>query len=266
MAFYQKCQVKRVLVTKRVELTFSICNTKYSHNKQWSNKMANLNWEPTINLNRYFVPTRLDKSAEMAKARYKNYNLPILQYMYNGNNLTPLRCTMTDRLGWVDFACLVTEKAKQRFDIDFNHIRQEQKGRCIAGNSKDKGACDPSAIFRSKHLDKNPLLLLEFMTIMPVSQEYHKYITQDSALAHLTLLNFNKKYWPWVLQSAKNFNEFCKHYNIKGITHIWFINHLSDITNPAIQDRIEFKTITNKDNTISHKAVLKDLTSDVIPV
>lgn len=40
MAFYQKCQVKRVLFTKRVELTFSICNTKYSHNKQWSNKMA----------------------------------------------------------------------------------------------------------------------------------------------------------------------------------------------------------------------------------
>lgn len=216
--------------------------------------MATINehWKPSLPLQRHFTPTRFDKSAEMSKARYKNYNLPILQYMYNGDKLTPLRCTITDRLGWVDFSCLVTTKPKQRFDIDFNHIRQEQQGACIAGNSKDKGAYDPSAIFRSKYLDKNPQLLIEFMSIMPVSQEMHKYITQDSALDHLTLKNFKKKYWPWVLQSRKNFKEFCEHYNIKGLKYKWFVDHLSEIEHAPLYERVRFEAKTKKDKVVYH--------------
>ena len=112
-----------------------------------------------------------------------------------------------------------------------------------AGTSKDKGMYDPSHIFRSKRLNENPILLLEFMTIMPVSQEIHKYITQDSALNHITLANFDSKYWPWILQSKSNFDQFTNSFGLTEIDYNWFIDHLSDINQPTISSRVTVKPI-----------------------
>ena len=201
------------------------------------------NWKPALPLTRYFEPTRTDKSGERAKAKYKNHNLPILQYMYHGDVLTPLHCVVSGAPGWIDFPCIITKNKKQRFNVDFNHIRQEQLGANQAGTSKDKGMYDPSHIFRSKRLNENPMLLLEFMTIMPVSQEVHKYITQDSALDHITLVNFDSKYWPWILQSRSNFDQFTNSFGLTDIDYNWFIDHLSDINQPTIASRVTVKPI-----------------------
>jgi hypothetical protein len=197
-------------------------------------------WQPTLTLERHFTPTRDDKYGELRKAQIKNHNLPILQYMYNGNELEPLKCMISGRLGWVDFPCLVTGKHKQRFDIDFNHIRQEQLGDRVAGYSKDKGYYGPSDVFRSKRIDENAKLFYEFLSIMPISQEYHSYITQDSALGHMTLRNFNKKYWPWALQSEKNYQACLRKYGIKSnITYAWLIDHLSNIEHAPLHERLK---------------------------
>jgi hypothetical protein len=73
---------------------------------------------------------------------------------------------------------------------------------------------DPSAIFRSTDLSKpdRRMQLLEFMCCMPVSMEYHKYITQDSSLHHVSLADFPAAAWPWGLRSQENFNSFQQHY------------------------------------------------------
>ncbi len=199
------------------------------------------NWTPDPLLKRHFTPTNESLYGECTKAKFKNINLPALQYIYNGNMYEPLKCLLSDSPGWVDFPCLVNGVAKQRFNIDFNHIRQEQGGSRIAGKSKDKLKYDPSQLFRYYDVTKKAPVLLEFMCIMPISQEYHRYITQDSAIGHITLPNFQQKHWPWFLKSEANFNNCMNTFKISGITYTWFVDHLSDINNPSIHNRLTVK-------------------------
>ena len=200
------------------------------------------NWQSEILLERQFTPTRFDKIGELSKAWYKNRNLPILQFMYHGNELEPLKCVITGNPGFVDFPCLVSENDKQRFDIDFNHIRQEENKEKVgvAGKSKDKFKVDPSSIFRAKRLDSSPIDLLEFVTIMPVCKQFHSYITQDSAIGDITLQNYKKEHWTWVLQSKENYNDFFNRYRIdvSQLPYEWMIDHLSSIDHDPIRDRI----------------------------
>jgi hypothetical protein len=194
-------------------------------------------WQPIIPLSRYFTPTNESLSGERRKAKNKNLNLTILQYMYNGNAIDPLRCLLSGAVGWVDYPCVVSNTPKQRFNIDFNHIRQQSTDNRIAGSSKDKGDYDPSSIFRNTALIRSELDLIEFMCIIPVSQEYHRYITQDSAMGDITLTNFPVNCWPWFLKSKSNFSEFTHRFQV-GIHYEWFIDHLSDIRHPGIRNRI----------------------------
>lgn len=202
-------------------------------------------WTPKIELDYYFTPT-IFEAQEIRKARIKNHNLPILQKMWNGNESEPLKCLISGAVGWKEVPCFATGKSKLRFTIDMNHIRQRlnmtRKG--IPGNSADKDKTDPSTIFRYKYLDaaENLKHLIEFMTIMPVSREIHRYITQDSAIGHLTLKNFDKKYWPWVLKTKRNFDSFCAEYNIP-LEYKWFIDHLSNIDYENITNRVQLSNI-----------------------
>lgn len=194
-------------------------------------------WHPPIELKWYFTPTTMQYS-EIRKARIKNYNLPILQYMYNGDWTKPLRCMLSGEIGWKMIPCRHTKKPKQRFNLDFNHIRQEQSGNKSCGTSKDKGKYSPSGLLRGFYLDNNVSYLLEFMTMMPLTPEHHGHISQDSASGHLSLLNFSKSEWPWVLQKKRNFNRFCDLFEIK-FDYSWFIDHLSDIRYPSIHVRMQ---------------------------
>ena len=192
-----------------------------------------------------FKPTK-QSGHEANRARNKNINLPILQMMYNGNDNAPLVCKISGQLGWVEFPCLVTSNIKTRFNIDFNHIRQKSSGNGRAGHSLDKTQNSPSNLFRSGNLLKNPSRLIEFMTMMPVSQEVHAYISQDSAIGDITLSNFDRKHWPWILTASSHYEQFINTYKIDvPITYNWLIDHLSSITHPSIHSRMQHElTIT----------------------
>jgi len=191
-------------------------------------------------VNYQFVSTKPGAYQEDRKAEIKNYNLPILQYMYMGNCDTPLECLITKTPGFIAVNDFVTGRQKTRFRLDFNHIRQRASENRHAGHSVDKGSRVPSGIFRETRFDNDLRYLFEFMTIMPISTEYHSYISQDSAKGNITLTNFKKEYWPWVLQSKKNYNDFCGDYNLNGVKYEEFIDHLSHIHYPSINDRLRY--------------------------
>ena len=186
-------------------------------------------WSPPTNLKYYFTPTRLDRPDEIRKAVIKNYNLPILQYWFHGNKKTTLKCLITKTLGFIKFPDIVTGQQKQRFLLDFNHIRQKQSGNNVAGTSIDKGKYPPSDIIRGFRLDQKTNELIEMMTTMPIHCMYHSFISQDSQKANITLNNFKKSWWPWGLKNKKNFDKFCKEYNISNISYHKFIKALSNI-------------------------------------
>lgn len=186
-----------------------------------------------------FKPTNISYN-ETARAHNKNINLPILQMMYNGDEHAPLVCKLSGQAGWVEFPCIVTRNVKTRFNIDFNHIRQQSNGNGRAGNSLDKQAVSPSDLFRGACLLNKPMQLFEFMTMMPVCQEYHDYISQDSAIGDITLTNFDRQHWPWILAEGSNYEQFIKKYNINtAITYDWLIDHLSNIRHSGLHTRIQ---------------------------
>ena len=200
-------------------------------------------WQPlTKGLPFHFTPTNLELSAECGKARYKNMNLPVLQELFHGDPLHPLSCTITGEIGFSDWPDLLTNQSKQRFEIDFNHIRQRASYGRQSGTSVDKLGRDPSAIFREKSLEQfhSRPDLIEFMCIMPVSKRAHRWISQDSAMGDITLKHFDQQYWPWHLQCKRNFNYIVKKYNL-GLDYSWFIDHLSNIEYPAINNRVKYK-------------------------
>lgn len=184
----------------------------------------------------FFTPT-VDKPGEIRKAKIKNLNLPVLQLWFNGDATKPLKCLISRKPAFSIFPDLVTGQKKQRFDCDFNHIRQFQDGRCFSGVSKDKGSIGPADIFRvyDLSLSKNKAFLVEFMTTMTVSTEIHSYISQDSAKGHITLANMKKQWWPWGLKNKKNFDSFCKKFDLK-IDYDIFVERLSDINWPDVVD------------------------------
>jgi len=201
-----------------------------------------LPWQPlTEGLKFHFTPTNLELSRECGKARYKNMNLPVLQELYHGDPLHPLTCTITGEIGFSDWPDLLTNQSKQRFEIDFNHIRQRANYGRQGGISVDKWDTDPSAIFREKSLEDSRPDLIEFMCVMPVCKRAHRWITQDSAKGDITLQHFKQQYWPWHLQSKRNFNSIVKKYDL-GLDYEWFIDHLSTIDHPAINDRVKYNS------------------------
>lgn len=197
--------------------------------------MAKKSYLPVQNITYYFHPT-CDKPKEVAKARIKNWNLPFLQWIYNGNELSPLRCLITGDVGFKQIHCFVNQTPKLRFNIDFNHIRQRQSETRAGGISVDKGILSPSEIFRRYPFDKYSHYLTEFMCIMPVSQETHNYISQDSQIGNITLLNFEKNTWPWFLQDISNFNQVCTKFGL-NYKYDKFLDHLSDINHKGIHLR-----------------------------
>ena len=192
-----------------------------------------------------FESTKPGAYAEDRKAKIKNHNLPILQYMYMGSRHTPLACLVSKTPAFVTTPHFGNPgQTKLRFRIDFNHIRQWCSASRQSGTSLDKGTRIPSGIFRDARFDSDLVhhteYLIEFMTIMPVCTEMHSYISQDSAKNNITLNSFDPSMWPWVLQSAQNFRQFCGDLNIKGLDYHAFIDHLSDIDHPPLQDRLKW--------------------------
>lgn len=192
-----------------------------------------------------FISTKPNSYSENRKANIKNYNLPFLQHMYMGDPNKSLECMITKTPAFIMVPDLVTGLNKIRFRLDFNHIRQLESDSRHAGISLDKSGKAPSSIFRECRFDDRisyKKYFFEFMTIIPVCTEYHSYISQDSAKGDITLQNYDRKYWPWVLASKSNYDDYCKVYQIEGIPYEEMIDHLSDIRHPPILERLQYNS------------------------
>jgi len=190
-----------------------------------------------------FESTKTNSYNENRKANIKNHNLPILQFMYMGDSTKTLECLITKTPGFINVPDLVTGNDKLRFRLDFNHIRQKESGSSSAGFSLDKGRRAPSGIFRETKFDNfysNHAYLYEFMCIMPICTEYHSYISQDSAKGDITLQNYKKEYWSWILKAPANYKNFCKTFDLNGISYQEIIDHLSDINHAPIHERLTY--------------------------
>jgi len=188
-----------------------------------------------------FTSTKPDSSSENRKAHYKNYNLPILQHIYMGDSRRQLACAVNKTPAFSEFPCIVQKKPLTRFRIEFNHIRQRAAEGRQAGSSIDKNSnYGPSDLFRSRALDdpKYRRDLIEFMTMMPVDADAHKWITQSSAYGDITLVDFAPAYWPWHLQSKANFDDVCTTYGLEFLDYDQFIDHLSNPHHPPVAQRI----------------------------
>jgi hypothetical protein len=196
-------------------------------------------WQPeTERLPYYFTPTNPNLRGECRKAKRKNENLPVLQELYHGDPRHPLSCVITGEVGFSNHPDLLTKEPKQRFEIDFNHIRQRARSGRQSGDSADKWKNHPSEIWRTVDLANSPWDLIEFMCIMPVSKRAHHWITQDSAMGDIVLTNFDRKHWPWHLQSRQNFDHIVNKYHL-GLDYDWFIDHLSNIIYRNINVRVK---------------------------
>jgi hypothetical protein len=188
-----------------------------------------------------FVSTKPQSSSENRKARYKNHNLPILRHMYMGDPDRELECMINGTSGFQEFPCIVQKRPLLRFRIEFNHIRQRAAEGRQAGASMDKNPLyAPSELWRSRELDcpQRQCDLVEFMTMMPVDADAHKWITQSSAYGDITLVDFPQQYWPWHLQSQSTFSQFTACYGLESLDYQDFIDHLSSNTQPPIRERL----------------------------
>jgi len=193
-----------------------------------------------------FVSTK-PGTKEDYKARFKNHNLPILQYVYMGDTGTELACTVNHTPAFAEFPCIVQKKPLTRFRMEFNHIRQLAAEGRQAGSSVDKHETyGPADLFRSRPLDdpKYAVDLVEFMTMMPVDADAHKWITQSSAYGNITLVDFAQANWPWHLQTKTNFDSVCDQYALDFLDYDQFIDHLSDIRYPPVRQRL-YQSVTD---------------------
>ena len=180
-------------------------------------------------------------TAEDRKAYYKNYNLPILNYIYNGSEKKEIFCCISKTPGFKDIWCPVRKEPMQVFRLDFDHIRQVWDPKYKNGTSIDKTET-PSNIFRAYPLD-NPrykFKLIEMMCCWPLSTEEHSYKTNSGKYGHIVLSDYPKKWWPWHLKNAKNFDKVCKKYHLNFLVghYDFFIDWLCDIEKPSMPDTL----------------------------
>lgn len=184
---------------------------------------------------RLFQSTKPGVASEDRKAHFKNYNLPILNYIYNGDEKKEIYCCISKTPGFKDVWCPVRKKERQVFRIDFDHIRQKHDTyRKASGVSIDKTEA-PSSIFRAYPLD-NPVYkqkLIEMMCCWPLCTEEHSYKSNSSQWGNIVLNNYPKKLWPWHLKNKKNFDKVCDKFKLDLDYHA-FIEALNDINAPCI--------------------------------
>ena len=183
---------------------------------------------------RKFQPSN-SSSREVNRARNKNCNSNVLQYIYHGDSDIELHCVMTGTSKFAEVWSPTRKKTVQHFLIDFDHIRQKKSAK-TTGNSVDK-TVSPSEIFRSKDLFHDRLALLEMMCCWPISVEYHGYKSTDSKYGDIVLNDYPKEKWTWCLQNEKNFNAVCQKYGLGNLSYKRFIDTLNDVDAPRIVDQ-----------------------------
>ena len=183
-----------------------------------------------------FESTKPGSCNEDRYARIKNYNLPILNYMYMGDCDTMIKCLESGIDAFTDRYCYVKKQYVKTFTIEFDHIRQKYNKKSTNAHSIDKHKkLAPSQIFRGFELDiiKNRFKLIEMMCIWPLSTQMHSYKTNSSQYGDIVLSDISTSKWPWHLKSRSNFNQFCNKFDLQ-LQYDTFIDQLCDINVPNI--------------------------------
>lgn len=179
-----------------------------------------------------------NSAGEERKAWYKNHNLPTLIRLWSGPRAQTLQCAVTGQPAFTRARCRVTGRDKWHFDCDFNHIRSEHNSYSRCGVSKDKTQA-PSDLFRTYDLERCPKMLIEFVTMMPVTPTAHKHITTDGKYGHITLKNYRRSEWPWCLRTERNWLSTQRRFPcLAQISYAWIRDHLERIDHPPITARV----------------------------
>lgn len=145
-------------------------------------------------------------SRARSKAQFREHNIPILREMHEGNKDTPLRCKFTGALVEDIKIKWRNGEMDRGNSYDFHHILVDN------GISVHKTLA-PGEILRNYRLDqpKNRDKLIDFMRTVVTDRGHHNVI-------HRTLTQGIERYYikqrPWVLKNKRNFNKFCKKYNL----------------------------------------------------
>jgi hypothetical protein len=158
---------------------------------------------------------------ESRRARHKNENRSILNFMYMGDKKVQFTCFISGMPGVTRRPSLIVEgEYIVNMGVEFNHIVQ------INTKSIHKTR-PPSDYFRSTDFTKRKDILVEFMRTITLTPEEHAYITNNSKQIDIDLNTFKKvsqyihgdEYTgiPWVLRNEENFNTFCEEYDLMDI-------------------------------------------------
>lgn len=167
-----------------------------------------------------FSVTRIYKNRATMNMRnaYREGNMEIIRLWFNGDTKKPLHCAVTGEN---------IEESEEIFNPYYNRSKNCRLYELhhiltVAGQSvhKAKATFHPNKILSQKDLSKpaNISFLIEVMNCIAVSQDEHKKVHVWD--------NSDIEYWvsagatlPWGLQNAKNFNKFCRAYNITNLNY-----------------------------------------------
>lgn len=163
--------------------------------------------------NSYYQPSNPNHPGEVRKAQIKNWNLPILNFIYNGDPNKLIKCMISGRLGFIKRKRCNTGQEHYALCLEFNHICQ-QYIYGITGKSVHKGNVEPSSLIRRHYLTNKLEYLDELLKCMPVSKFEHSCITNDSQYHDIDLSCFPVESWPWVIRCRENYEFFIDVFDI----------------------------------------------------
>jgi len=166
--------------------------------------------------NLFYQPSNPNHPGEVKKAQIKNWNLPILNFIYNGDPNEPIKCMVLGELGFVKRKRRNIDQEHWAFVLEFNHICQKfiygTTGKSI---HKDNG--EPSDLIRRYYLTDKWEYLDELLKCIPLSRREHDFITNDSQYGDIDLSCFEIEEWPWVIRCRENYEFFLAVFDIDNL-------------------------------------------------
>jgi len=149
----------------------------------------------------------LSKSQYLREQALK-HNLPMLRYMYTGDEEKDLRCMWSGE--GLESIILINYKTNDKlvkpFIGDLHHMLVKD------GGSVKKSGQEPSVIIsKGSVYNKQTKTIAELMRCIPITATAHRQIHQINR--NLDLDNYPENVRPWVIRSRENFETFKTKYN-----------------------------------------------------
>ncbi len=142
------------------------------------------------------------------KEKWFKINIKYARYILNGDENMPVKNFNTGK--WPEAQIdELTGAPFERSTLQYHHMDHTSKG------STFKNKHEPSVLLSKEVWTQNNFL--EWCRIIPLTNGYHKDHHNNHVSSNLH--DWPKKYWPWAIRTKKNFEEFCKKYNINDVTY-----------------------------------------------